>query len=65
MRLRDGAVTPTLQEMRGLLSGAGLAQQKWPESLYQVEDFPRTASGKIRKFRVRQELRDGNLKRLA
>jgi acyl-CoA synthetase (AMP-forming)/AMP-acid ligase II len=65
MRLRPGAVTPTLQEMRGLLSAAGLARQKWPESLYQVQDFPRTASGKIRKFRVRQELRDGNLERLA
>ncbi|WP_165693817.1 cyclohexanecarboxylate-CoA ligase, partial [Mycolicibacterium diernhoferi] len=33
--------------------------QKWPEELLEVpagQDFPRTASGKVQKFRVRQEV---------
>ena len=41
------------------LAAAGLARQKWPESLYVVDDFPRTPSGKVQKFRLRQQLRDG------
>ena len=30
---------------------AGVARQKWPEELHEVDDFPRTASGKVQKFR--------------
>ncbi len=43
------------------LEAVGLARQKWPESLYVVDDFPRTASGKVQKFKLRQDLRDGRL----
>jgi acyl-CoA synthetase (AMP-forming)/AMP-acid ligase II len=39
------------------LGRVGLARQKWPESLRVVADFPRTASGKIRKVDLREELR--------
>ena len=35
---------------------AGVAAQKWPEHLHQVDDFPRTASGKVQKFLVRQDI---------
>jgi acyl-CoA synthetase len=38
-----------------------LARQKWPESLHVVADFPRTASGKVQKFVLRRQLRDGEL----
>ncbi len=39
-------------------SGAGrLARQKWPEELRVVTDFPRTASGKVRKVDLRADLR--------
>ena len=40
-------------------SAAGLARQKWPESLHEVDDFPRTPSGKVQKFRVRQDISAG------
>ena len=30
-----------------------MARQKWPEELRLVDDFPRTASGKVQKFKVR------------
>lgn len=60
-RVRDGADPPTLGQVREHLTAAGLARQKWPESLYRVEEFPRTPSGKVQKYRLRQEVRDGNL----
>jgi acyl-CoA synthetase len=53
IRLRPGHRLPTLEEMRDHLDRAGLAKQKWPEELHEVEDFPRTASGKVQKFRLR------------
>jgi acyl-CoA synthetase (AMP-forming)/AMP-acid ligase II len=60
-RVRDGAGAPTLAQVQQHLGAAGLARQKWPESLHVVDDFPRTASGKVQKFRLRQQLRDGEL----
>jgi acyl-CoA synthetase len=61
LRLHDGADPPTLEEVRAHLAEVGLAKQKWPESLHQVADFPRTPSGKVQKFLLRQQLRDGDL----
>jgi acyl-CoA synthetase len=61
IRLRAGAAAPTLADVREHLTTAGLARQKWPESLYEVRDFPHTASGKVQKFRLRQQIRDGQL----
>jgi acyl-CoA synthetase (AMP-forming)/AMP-acid ligase II len=63
IRVRDGRAAPTLADVRSELEAAGLARQKWPESLYVVDDFPRTASGKVQKFRLRQQVRDGDLTR--
>ncbi|BBX01495.1 AMP-dependent synthetase [Mycolicibacterium moriokaense] len=57
LRLRDGYRLPTLDEVRHHFKAEGVAVQKWPEELHEVEDFPRTASGKVQKFRVRQDLR--------
>jgi acyl-CoA synthetase len=57
LRLREGGVAPTLPELRAHLEGLGLARQKWPESIRVVVDFPRTPSGKVQKFRLRDELR--------
>ena len=56
VRVRQGAAVPTLQQVREHLAVAGLARQKWPESLHEVRAFPRTASGKVQKFRLRQSL---------
>jgi acyl-CoA synthetase (AMP-forming)/AMP-acid ligase II len=61
VRVRDGMRSPTLDKVRAHLSDAGLARQKWPESLHEVSDFPRTPSGKVQKYRLRQQLRDGSL----
>ena len=40
--------------MQEFLNEKGVAKQYWPEHLEIVEDFPRTASGKIQKFRLRE-----------
>jgi len=58
VRLRSGAALPTLEQVQARLAAAGLARQKWPESIYEVTDFPRTASGKVQKFLLRQQLRE-------
>lgn len=40
------------------LEQIGIVRQKWPEDVRVVDDFPRTASGKIRKVDLRTRLRD-------
>lgn len=56
LRVRDGSEMPTLDEVREHFKAQGVAVQKWPEELHRVDDYPRTASGKVQKFRVRQSL---------
>ncbi|GMU78291.1 MAG: long-chain-fatty-acid--CoA ligase [Acidimicrobiia bacterium] len=58
VRPRPGAPAPTLEDMRTHLEASGLARPKWPEDVRVVDDFPRTASGKVQKFVLRQQLRD-------
>ena len=54
LRIRPGHTMPTLEEVRVHFQNRGVARQKWPEELRQVDDYPRTASGKVQKQRVRQ-----------
>jgi acyl-CoA synthetase (AMP-forming)/AMP-acid ligase II len=61
IRLREGGEAPTLDDVRAHLQSVGLARQKWPESLHEVTDFPRTPSGKVQKFKLRDDLRAGRL----
>jgi acyl-CoA synthetase (AMP-forming)/AMP-acid ligase II len=57
LRVKPGASVPTLEEIRAHLATVDLARQKWPESIEVVEDFPRTASGKVKKFELRDAVR--------
>jgi acyl-CoA synthetase (AMP-forming)/AMP-acid ligase II len=56
LRIRSGARMPSKQQVRDHFDTSGLARQKWPEELHQVDDFPRTASGKVQKYLVRQNI---------
>jgi non-ribosomal peptide synthetase component E (peptide arylation enzyme) len=47
---------PAIGEMRAHLEQAGLARQKWPEELHAVDDFPRTATGKVQKYILRRDI---------
>jgi acyl-CoA synthetase len=53
---RDGETLP-LDEVRRHFAEAGVAKQKTPEALFVVDEFPRTASGKVRKADLRAQLR--------
>ncbi len=56
-RLHPDAEAPDLERVRHALASNGLAKQKWPEELHVVSEFPRTPSGKIQKFALRDRLR--------
>ena len=47
--LESGVASSAADEVRDFLY-ASLAKYKWPDGVDLVTDFPRTASGKIRKF---------------
>jgi acyl-CoA synthetase (AMP-forming)/AMP-acid ligase II len=53
----------TTADITALLDAAGVAKQKYPERFIFVDDFPKTASGKVKKdllrADVRERLRDG------
>lgn len=55
LRLRGNEV-PTLDGLAGFVREAGLARQKCPELIRVIAEFPRTASGKIRKDELRRML---------
>jgi acyl-CoA synthetase (AMP-forming)/AMP-acid ligase II len=61
LRTRSGCPMPTLDEVRAHFERVGVARQKWPEELHHIPDgadFPRTASGKVQKYRVRQAVQN-------
>jgi acyl-CoA synthetase len=59
VRLTEGSAPVDLADVRAQLQGAGMARQKWPEELRLVPELPRTPSGKVKKFVLRDELRSG------
>ncbi len=52
---------PTLEAMQDYLRRHRVTPQYWPERVELVDQLPRTASGKVQKFRLRQDIQ----KRLA
>ena len=59
--LKSGAPGFTMDDMRAFLAEKGVARQYWPERLELFPELPRTASGKIRKFELRDMLRSSEL----
>jgi acyl-CoA synthetase (AMP-forming)/AMP-acid ligase II len=49
--------TFSLDEIKEFLMGEGIARQKRPERLEVVDEMPTTASGKIQKYVLREEMR--------
>ncbi len=49
---------PTLGELTAYLSEKGMAKQYFPERVELRSELPRTPSGKVQKFKLRDELRD-------
>jgi cyclohexanecarboxylate-CoA ligase len=47
---------PTLGELTSYLDAQGIARHKFPERLELVSEFPMTPSGKIQKYRLREQV---------
>lgn len=47
---------PQLPELREHLDGLGMAKQYWPERVEKAEALPKTPSGKVQKFKLREQL---------
>ena len=45
---------PTLEDLTGFLETQGTTRQFWPEALVIVDEFPMTPSGKVQKYKLRQ-----------
>jgi acyl-CoA synthetase (AMP-forming)/AMP-acid ligase II len=53
----SGSTAPTLADLTSHLATIGMAKPKWPEELRLVDSFPRTASGKVQKYLLRNDIR--------
>ncbi len=53
----SGAARPDVRELAEHIVGAGLAIQKAPEHVRFVDELPRTQSGKIQKYRLKESFR--------
>ncbi len=47
--------SPTLDALTEFLEVEGVTRQFWPEDLVVVEEFPMTPSGKVQKYKLREE----------
>jgi cyclohexanecarboxylate-CoA ligase len=54
--LRPGAEPLEFAKMQAFLAEKGVARQYWPERLRLLSELPRTASGKVQKFALRDQL---------
>ena len=52
--MKAGKEPLTLESIKNFLSDKGVAKQYWPEQLVIIDEFPRTPSGKIQKYRLRE-----------
>ena len=59
VRLRVGHAALSLADVTGHLLAHGLSKRKLPERLVIADDFPRTASGKVLKRALREQLAGG------
>ncbi len=54
--LRPGVDGFTFEEMKAFLAEKGVGKQYWPERLEVLPELPSTASGKIQKYKLRQQV---------
>lgn len=47
---------PSLDDLKGFLKEAQVTQQFWPERIQVVSEFPMTPSGKVQKFKLRDQI---------
>ncbi|NNC14524.1 AMP-binding protein [Corallococcus exiguus] len=55
--VREGEAPPTLNELRDHLKQQGMSNQYWPDRLDLIDEMPKTATGKVRKYLLRDRLK--------
>ena len=55
--LKPGAEDFTFEEMQQFMAAKGVAKNYWPERLEVLREFPKTPSGKIQKYHLREQVR--------
>lgn len=50
----EAGAPPSLTDLTAHCDAAGMARQFWPEQLVVLDELPRTPSGKVQKFKVRE-----------
>lgn len=56
--MKPGKTPITMEALQKFLAEKGLTKQYWPEHIEIVDDFPKTPSGKIQKFRLREVINE-------
>lgn len=56
--VRPGAEPPTLDDLRGFLTEAGVSKTKWPERLAFVDEMPMTPTRKVKKAELAKLMRE-------
>ncbi len=56
---KEGLPAPTVEELRAYLTDRGVAIQKTPERVVAVDALPMTATGKVQKHLLRQQVAEG------
>jgi cyclohexanecarboxylate-CoA ligase len=54
-----GAPPPTLEDLKAYLQDQRVTPQFWPERLVVLDEFPTTPSGKVQKYKLRDQLTAG------
>ena len=49
--------TPALSDLLDFLKDQGVSKRLWPERLELVDEIPRTATGKVQRFKLAEELK--------
>ena len=52
---------PLIADVQAHFAENGIARQTWPEEIHQVDDFPRTSTGKVQKALLRKNIAENRL----
>ena len=56
LRQRPGHLLPSIADVHAHFVDHCVAQQTWPEEIHQVDDFPRTSTGKVQEALLRKSI---------
>lgn len=53
----NSAKAPKLEDLLAFLKSRGVSKRLWPERLEMIDEIPRTATGKVQRFKLSEELK--------